>query len=283
MTEAARNPGLDEGHRHPYRWEECTWPEIREMAERGAVVVVPTASTEQHGPHLPLCTDSLIVTAIADQAVAQARMSVPALLAPALTVGCSQHHMRFPGTLAVDDVTFIDMVTQVGLSITSHGFRQLLYLNGHAGNKAALEIAVSRIHRQTGALCAAANYWAFLRRVLGVERRSNLGGLGHACEFETAAVMALRPDLVRGERPSFIHGQGESYWSTDWYENSVVTVGFSVEDLSPSGVLGDPAAATAESGTRWLEVAAAEVARFIVAFHGWTLPGLRVEGGCSGR
>lgn len=278
MSEGANRIRTGEGRGHSYRWDEHTWPEIRERAHQRAVVVVPVASTEQHGPHLPLCTDTLIVTAIADQAVAQARRVVPVLLAPTLFIGCSQHHMRFPGTLTLDEITFIDTATQLGLSIVSHGFRHLIFLNGHGGNRAGLEIAIGRIHAQTDALCALVNYWAFLRDIVEVERRSMPGGIGHACEFETAAVMALRPDLVSQELPSASCGKVDGYWSTDWYGDSPITLSFSVDEVSPSGVLGDPAPATAEVGTRWLNEAVARVTQFIVAFRGWSPEGLRAEG-----
>lgn len=267
-----------------YRWEECTWLEIREWAEQGAVVVVPTASTEQHGPHLPLCTDALIVNSIAEQAVAEASRTVPVLLAPILAIGCSQHHMRFPGTLTLEDITFVDMATQVGLSIVNHGFRHLIFLNGHGGNRAPLELVIARIHSQTrDVLCALATYWSFLRDVLEEERRSAPGGIGHACEFETAAVMALRPNLVRPDRPLPSYGKGGEYWSTDWYEHSEVSLGFSVDELSSSGVLGDPTVATAEAGARWLSMAAVKVAQFIVTFRGWNRQRLRVGGEGDGR
>ncbi len=282
MGRSRKGERVKKGPRLPHRWDECTWPEIREMSERGAVVVVPTASTEQHGPHLPLCTDALIVGEIADRAVRQAGSRVAVLLAPTVTAGCSRHHMGFPGTLTVDELTFVDTVTQLGLSIASHGFRRLLFLNGHGGNRAALEIAISRIHGRTGALCAASNYWAYLRDVVGRERRSELGGIGHACEFETAAVMAIRPDLVKGTPQAGGLGAGDEYWTTDWYGNSQVALGFSVDDLSSSGVLGDPGAATTENGARWLRLAVTEVARFIVRLSNWKVQGARARGSGNG-
>jgi len=160
------------------------------------------------------------------------------LLAPTIVFGCSQHHMGFPGTLTLRDETFVSLSTEVGESIIQHGFRRLFFLYGHGGNMAPLQLVVSRFCQlaEGEGLCVAANYWDFIGDIVQNIRRSPLGGIAHAGEFETAALMSLKPSLVNTKKMCReIPGSRGGYWNfDDWYGRSKVALGFTLTQLERS-------------------------------------------------
>src|ERR671939_106242 len=113
-----------------------TWPEAQAALAAADVVIVPTGSTEQHGPGMLLRTDTSIAAAVAER-VAN-RLRPRAVVTPALPFGLSAHHMRFPGTLSLQPDTFMAVVLDVMRSLEAHGARRVFLLNGHGGNQAAL-------------------------------------------------------------------------------------------------------------------------------------------------
>ena len=122
---------------------EISWTEAQKIAEKTDVAILPVGSTEQHGPHNPLGTDHLIAAAFAK--VVGDRTGVPVL--PVVPVGVSEHHRQFPGTLWVSQNVFREYLLEVALAATSHGFKKILFFNGHGGNTAAL-IEVAGILRR---------------------------------------------------------------------------------------------------------------------------------------
>lgn len=258
-----------------YRWAELTWEEIGARAkDDNTVVVVPVGSIEQHGRHLPTVTDSKIVTRIAELAVKKASEKAPTLLVPTLVFGCSHHHMEFPGTLSLGEDTFIQIVYELGLSIIHHGFRKLFFLNGHGGNEAPLQVAVSKLRHDTNekVVLACSMYFQFIQDIVRETRKSPLGGICHAGEFETAAILYLDGSLVNmAKAEECLPRWSNEYFTLDFLEKSKVKLGLHVRDFSSSGVLGDPSVATAESGKAFMETAIVEVARFIEEFSTWEL------------
>jgi len=122
-----------------YRYEEFTWPEIREAVAQQRVAVLPVGTIEQHGPHLPLLTDVITATEMSRRAVEQ--ISGEAVLLPSVQYAFNEHHMDFPGTIAVQGPTFISYITDIGQSLAHHGFQKILLVNGHGSNVPFLDIA----------------------------------------------------------------------------------------------------------------------------------------------
>ena len=166
-------------------------------------MVVPVAAIEQHGPHLPVMVDSLLCTAVAERAAArlaaQAPPRRPAVVAPTVWSGLSEHHMPFGGTITLDFTTFAALLRCVCRSLQRHGFRRILLLNGHGGNEAALRVVVEQLSADGEVALATATYWHLAAEPFRahLERQS---GVRHACEAETSMVMALRPELADQSR-----------------------------------------------------------------------------------
>jgi creatinine amidohydrolase len=245
-----------------HRYAEMNWRECRDAARQDRVAVLPVATYEDHGPHLPIDVDVRLCTAVCDRAVS--RIPEEAVLVPPVTHGYSPHHMDFHGTLTIAWDTFVRYVKDVCCSLAHHEFRRILVVNGHGSNASPLDLAarLSIIEYQGRILCASVNYWD-LRAVGEVGRtlrESDYGGTSHACEFETSLYLALAPELVDMTQaadqrsplsPSFqtdllagTHPQGSgahlvTYWSSK----------------TPSGVMGDATRATREKGGKLLEAA----------------------------
>lgn len=254
------------------RLADLTWAEVRAAAAAGAVAVVPAGSLEQHGPHLPVRTDTALVGAVAEAAAARLPSDVPAVLAPVLWLGASHHHLPF-FALSLDERTYVEIAVQIGCSLAQAGFRRVFFLNGHGGNAAPLRLAVGEIaRRQPGALTACAEYWALAAAALRAERSTGTGGAGHACEIETSLLLHLAPAAVRpGPHASRIPDLPPLF-ARDLLDPGPVALGVAWERLTPDGTLGDPTAASPDKGRRMFEACAQAAAEAIVAFARLELP-----------
>jgi creatinine amidohydrolase len=147
-----------------YRYEEFTWPEIRVAVAANRVAVLPVGTVEQHGPHLPLVTD--VLTASEMSRLAVERDPSRAVLLPPVYYSFNEHHMDFPGTVAVAGETIINYVTDIGVSLARHGFRKILLVNGHGSNVPFLDIAARNITNRTEAVCAMVSWWSLIPKAL---------------------------------------------------------------------------------------------------------------------
>ncbi|MZQ81388.1 creatininase family protein [Paenibacillus sp. 5J-6] len=173
---------------------------LKRHADEGYAVVVPLAATEQHGPNLPVFTDSLIGEHLAFEACKQAATSTKLLLAPTLVVGCSQHHLAFGGTLSFTSSTYLLMLKEIGESLVSGGFRKIIFLNAHGGNEPMMHQAAQDLAVQHDIWTASASYWSLSRSALTELHAQEMGMVpGHAGGFETSLIASLTPDLIRNE------------------------------------------------------------------------------------
>src|SRR2546421_9613311 len=175
--------------------QNLSWPAVKSLDFSKLIVVLPTGSIEQHGPHLPVSVDTDIVTAIATRL--EQRSPEHVLLLPTLWPGLSTHHMHFPGTIDVPQADYIRLVADIGKSIASMGAMKSFILNGHGGNDIAIRAAMRELKTlvpQTRFVFA--SYWSLAAAEIKQVRESELGGLGHACEMETSIMLALDPSRV---------------------------------------------------------------------------------------
>jgi creatinine amidohydrolase len=181
--------------------EELTREEARTLAP-DALVILPVGATEQHGPHLPVGTDYFAVTHIARAAANKLVGRIPVLVAPTLPFGSSQHHLPFGGTLSLSTETYYRTLRDLAESLLVSGFRRIFILNGHGGNQELMQLVVRDLALQYPAHLAAASYWMIAWDALVAAQANIHAGLpGHAGTFETALMLALRPELVLEPRP----------------------------------------------------------------------------------
>lgn len=246
-----------------------TWPEAKSLDFNRLIVIFPTGSFEQHGPHLPFTTDTDIVTAIAESI--EQRMTDRVLLLPTLWPGLSTHHMHFPGTLDVPQPVYIQLITELGKSITGMGAKKVFILNGHGGNDTPLRAALRELKTavpQTRFVFA--SYWSLAAKTLREVRESESGGMGHACEMETSVMLHLDPDRVHLERavrdgPTHI----DPYRIADMQVGRPVFFVNEFDEVTKSGVIGHPDLASAEKGGRFLDGIVSEVSAFVEHFLTW--------------
>jgi creatinine amidohydrolase len=210
----------------PIELTEMRWPDIESGPRQ--LLVVPVGSLEQHGPHLPLDTDTRIAVAVARRACA-GRPGV--VLAPAFAVGASGEHAAFPGTLSIGAEALAACLIELGRHVSLH-WPALLLVNGHGGNATAVEAAVGRL-RYEGRVCLA---W----------HAALPGADAHAGRAETSVMLALAPETVRMHRARRGNVQPLA-------EIMPLMREYGVRAVSANGVLGDPAGATAAEGERLLD------------------------------
>ncbi len=182
-------------------WNESTRDELAD-ALPGSVVVLPTAATEQHGPHLATGHDTFMVSHIATEAARLAGERCDVVLAPALAFGSSAHHFPFGGTLSLSTETYYRVVRDLVESMLTDGARRVILLNGHGGNHELNQLAVRDVAIATPpeptVVLAAASYWDIAAPAIQRDGRfTDLMLPGHAGHFETATMLALDPSRVR--------------------------------------------------------------------------------------
>jgi creatinine amidohydrolase len=175
-----------------------TWPDV-EALDRNVVVVIPTGSLEQHGPHLPLFTDSLIVTAVAE--AVEKRIPSKVLLTPTLWLGASAHHLPFAGSLSNSFSAYMGAIESVAESLLRHGFTKFYVLNGHGGNDDPNGMVMRELKaRHPNATFGHSDYYVFALEEAAAVMEGPSKRIQHACEAEASLVMHLRPELVRRDK-----------------------------------------------------------------------------------
>ncbi|MEY7847631.1 creatininase family protein [Natrarchaeobius sp. A-rgal3] len=222
-----------------------TWPELGDATE--SVAVVPIGSTEQHGPHLPEGTDSLIAEALAREASDRTGH----LCTPTLPIGVSSHHRQFPGTMWVEPPMFRDFVESFTRNLTTHGIDRVVYVNAHGGNVVHLREVGRRLHQDETAF---AIEWMWNESIPDlIDDAFEVTG-PHGGPKETAMIMHIAPDLVRTGRLEDARDGGATF-EYDAERVHGATTFYDTIEHSPNGVFGDQTDATPEIGRQLFEAA----------------------------
>lgn len=235
-------------------WQELASPEFKAI-DRGTPVVLPTSAVEQHGPHLPLATDRMIAEYFAEQL--NVRLGPSVLVLPTIAVGCSEHHMDFPGSLSLQHNTFYKLCEQYLLSARRHGFRNFVILNAHGGNRGVCQILLEQFGADhPDCQIAVISWWRLIADELLAISESGPGGVGHACEFETSLIMHISPSSVRKDA---IEPRANTLPTYSWAEEDLlrpsrVSLYRSMKQITPNGAWGDPTKGSAEKGKRIADV-----------------------------
>lgn len=248
-------------------WARLKAAELRNLAQRDAIVLLPVAAMEQHGPHLPVMVDSLLCAEVALRTARRVAERQPIVVAPTVWSGLSEHHMPLGGTFTLDFPTMLALLRCLCRSVVRHGFRRIFLLNGHGGNRFALRVVVDELSMELGAAMATATYWepAAGRMARILEQQP---GVQHACEAETSMVLALRPELVDAARFAEARFAEPAHAVTQRGGH----VWRSFAERTPTGVIGDPTVASAEKGERLLDAAAEAIAELLLDDGCWVRP-----------
>ncbi|MHA1168521.1 MAG: creatininase family protein [Candidatus Hodarchaeales archaeon] len=232
------------------RIEEMNWPDIKEALEKGfTTVIVGIGSNEQHGPHLPTCTDALTGDIISNMIASRLGKT---LQAPTINVGCSDHHMPFPGTISLRRSTLQALIHDYANSLVRHGFSRIIFIPSHGGNFVPLQEVTTVLQEEHSdveiiSMTDLAEFIDVLNAVSSKFGVTSEEAGAHAGETETSIMLALKGELVKKER--FQTG----YTGPMGSEETQLLFEDGMPALSSIGVLGDPVKATAEKGSIYLE------------------------------
>lgn len=239
-----------------------TWPAIEKLS-KDTPVVIPIAAIEQHGHHLPLATDSMLLAEIVRRV--ETAMPDSILVTPLMWLGNSDHHLDFPGTLSASPRPYLDMLVGLLDNLITHGFRRLYMLNGHGGNdvpgKQALFEVRQKYRQRDDLLLLFSTYWSLggrpWERAPEIEQRE----MGHACEWETSMILRIAPELVGDYLGAKTVESGNAFLPA--------TRGWITKERSKPGHIGSPQLATTEKGEALLETFNHDVQKMLERILAW--------------
>ncbi len=231
----------------PNAYEYLSWPEIKNIASnKRSTIIWPFGAVEQHGPHLPLATDSIFIEEIINAVLQLMPEDIPLKKIPTQYIGFSPEHSGFQGTITLSSGLLTSMIVEIGKQISNIGFKRLILLNAHGGQISLLNTAARELRSVTPNLNVFPCFlWSGVKGLDKVLTKSELENGLHASLAETSLMMSLKPQLVGEERPcEGIPKNTPNGWSL---EGDAPTAWFT-EDLSESGVIGDSRGANLELG-----------------------------------
>jgi len=240
-----------------------TWEEVRD-ADKDRVVILNVSATEDHGPHMPLDTDTVLGMAVAN-GVAEA-IPEEVLVMPPVAYGFNEHHKDFPGVIWIQPETLIAFVTDITKSLAHHGFRRILLLNSHGSNHPVLDLSARKTVIENQIICVSASYWNLCADRVNEIRKSDVGGIAHAGEFEAAMYMHLHPELVDLSKATNqnLHDPDTRFFNLDLAKGGGKAMLMRWwSEASPEGTMGDPTVATPETGEAFLRAAIEETTALV--------------------
>lgn len=239
--------------------EKMKWSEVAELPREEMIVVCGISAMEQHSLHLPMGTDFFIGSELVRRLEAELPSKLVCL--PVIWFGSSSHHMDFAGTVSVSSHNMVMLLGDIARSVHAHGFRKLLLLNSHGGNRGVLARCVQELGEEIPDLgIAGATYWEVAKSEISAIRETPFGGLGHACELETSIMLRIDHALVdmSKAKPDGLASQSR-FTQGEMLHTPPVSVYRTMKQMSQHGGVGDPILASAEKGERMLQAITSEL------------------------
>ncbi|WP_436933860.1 creatininase family protein [Halovenus marina] len=254
----------------PTEWAGKPYAEIQSIGESdGSIVVVPIGSIEQHGDHLPVSTDTILVDAAAHAGAEAADDDVPVVVTPPIWSGLSSHHMPFGGTLSLEFSEMLELVESVGDSALDNGFDAILLLNGHGGNMSLISTAINKIGEEHPDIeVSGLTYFYLASSLIEEVRDSDPGGMMHGGELETSLMLHLRPELVDEDEMTAVYAERKNdLLLEDLFGSGPLGTYSTFADHTDTGIMGDPTLASAEKGETIFEHIREEMGSLLDDIH----------------
>ena len=241
---------------------EMTWPRVAALS-KDTPVVIPIAALEQHGHHMPVFTDSMLLGEVIRRT--KEKLGDKVLFTPLMWLGNSHHHLDFAGTLSASPRVYMDMLIDLAENMIFHGFKRIVFINGHGGNIVPAQQALfelrQKIRERSGLLLVSTTYWTLGGKPYEVDTSLKQTQMGHACEWETSMMLRIAPhlvgDITKVSDVSFAGGFAPAHraWIT--------------KDRTVPGHIGAPQYATAEKGETLFRVFTEDVVTFLNRIIAW--------------
>lgn len=241
---------------------DLTSPEVKGL-DREMPVVIPVAALEQHGQHLPLFTDSMLLGEVIRRA--GEKLADRVLFAPLLWLGNSHHHLDFSGTLSASPRTYLELLSDLAENFLHHGFRRMIFINGHGGNDVPGRQAIFELrqkHRKrSDLLLLFGTYWLLGSRPKEIDGSLQQDQMGHACEWETSMILRVRRDLV---------GQYKNLSPVE-FGNAFEPAhrAWVTQDRTSPGHIGYPNLASVEKGEKLFQIFTGDVVKLLERVLAW--------------
>lgn len=250
-----------------YYWKNLTRIEMADLDKDKAVVMLPVSAIEQHGPHLPVGTDTIILDSLLKKFSREKTFpGCDVVIAPQLAVGKSNEHLDFCGTLTLTTHTMYDVITEICKCIAQHGFKKILLTNSHGGNTDLLNVLSRDLRILLDIEIYVFDWWftPFWNDIMAKYKESkSVYGVFHACELETSLMMAFAPETVKTDK--IVDEVPDEMFSGNRHVTlyGPVTMGWKTADVTQSGVIGQPLCATAEKGRIFAQYAVDKLADIV--------------------
>ena len=234
------------------------------------VAVLPVGAVEQHGPHLPLGVDAMLIEGVVQAALPQLPASVPVLFLPPQNIGFSVEHSNYAGTLSLSPTTLIALWTELGACVAHAGIKKLLLLNGHGGQVSMMDIVARELRIQHGLLVYSASWFGLVDDTANQQFCAHEHRFGvHGGEVETSMLLHLAPQTVHMDRAmNFASTSEDRAGKYRWIGNGrSAKLGWAMEDYNPAGAAGNAAAATAERGAAMVKSSAQGLVELLQEIH----------------
>jgi creatinine amidohydrolase len=256
-------------------WADLSTQDFARRIETGqaaqTIAVLPVAATEQHGPHLPLSVDTVLVDGVVAAALPHLAPALPVLFLPTQAVGLSPEHARFPGTLTLKAETIIRLWTDIGESVAAAGVKKLVLFNAHGGQVSVMDIVARDLRARLGLLVYSVNWFNLpLTDATGADANDLFGATEHrfgihAGDVETSMMLALDPAHVDMAQARDFHSSSQD--RAQRFEilgnGKSAKLGWQMQDYNPTGAVGNAAAATADKGRAVVDAAGRSLARLL--------------------
>ena len=250
-----------------HRWAAMNSQDFAQLNPARAVAVLPLGATEQHGPHLPLDVDTVLVDGVVDAALTHLDKQDPVLVLPTQTVGLSTEHIAFAGTLTLSPHTVISQWCELGASVSRAGVKKLLLFNAHGGNVGLMDVVARELRAQHGLIVYSSSWYNLpldekvMAQFSADEHRFGI----HAGEIETSMMLALAPESVdMAKAHNFASSSQQRAATYPILGNGrSAKLGWHMQDYNPQGAVGNAAAATSAKGVAVVQSAGEQLAKLL--------------------